>query len=68
MEHNKEAGGSYGFTRPANLTSEDDKILADNKIIAPQAWHLPHGWHVSASGYAVVPIPLEGPALDEYIE
>jgi hypothetical protein len=70
MGHNNEAGGSRGcgFTKPANLTSEDAKILTNNKILVPQAWHLPHGWSVSATGYAVVAIPLEGPALDEYIE
>jgi hypothetical protein len=61
LAHNNEAGGSHGsgFTRPANLNSEEAKILVQ------PAWHLPHG---STDGYAVAPIPPEGPAPDEYIE
>jgi hypothetical protein len=31
-------------------------------------WHLSHGWHMSAGGYAIAPIPPEGPLLDEYIK
>jgi hypothetical protein len=51
-----------------NLNGEDAQILADSNILASPTWHLPHGWHVSASAYAIAPIPPEGPLLDDYIE
>jgi hypothetical protein len=69
MAHNDQASASRGgYTRPTNLNNDEAKILADNHILVSPAWHLPHGWHVSGGGYAVAPIPLEGPLLDEYIE
>jgi hypothetical protein len=69
VAHNYEASGSGGgYVRPTNLNADEAKILADNNILVLPAWQLPHGWHVSAGGYAVTPIPPEGPLLDDYIE
>jgi hypothetical protein len=73
MAHNDQAsdsrgGGGGGYTRTTKLNIDEAKILVDNNIIVPPAWHLPHGWHVSADGYTVAPILLEGPLLDENIE
>jgi hypothetical protein len=52
---------------PVTLKAAGARDL-DNNVLTPSAWHLPHGWHMSASGYIVAPIPLEGSLLDEYIE
>jgi hypothetical protein len=70
MAHNDQTSGSHGggYSRPTNLNSEHVQILADNQILVLSAWHLPHGWNVSADGYAVAPMPLEGLLLDDYIE
>jgi hypothetical protein len=70
MVHNHQASGSRGgsYTRPTNLNAKEAQILTDNQILVPLAWYLPHGWNVSASGYAVAPIPPEGPLLDDYIK
>jgi hypothetical protein len=73
MANSYEASGSHGsrddggYARLMNLNSEEAQILANN-ILVPPAWHLTHGWHVSVGGYAVAPIPPEGPLLDDYIE
>jgi hypothetical protein len=56
--------GSGGFSRPANFTETEARVLWENAILVPPAWHLPHGWHVSAARYAVPPI-LEGAELDD---
>jgi hypothetical protein len=62
----KGVSGSGGFVRPTNFTEAEARVLWENAILIPPAWHLPHGWNMSATGYAVPPIP-EGPELDALI-
>jgi hypothetical protein len=71
MAHNYQVSGSRGgsrYMRPTNLNADEVQILTDNNILVLPEWHLPHGWHVSGGGYAVAPIPPEGPPLDDLIE
>jgi hypothetical protein len=72
MAHNYQESSSCssggGYVWLTNLNTDEAQILADNNILVSPVWHLPHRWHVSAGGYAVAPIPLEGMLLDDLIE
>jgi hypothetical protein len=70
MAHNYQASGcgSGGYVRPTNLNAEEAQILTDNNNLVLPEWYLPHGWHMSTDGYAVAPIPPEGPLIDHLIE
>jgi hypothetical protein len=66
MVHNHGASGSTE-TRVCSLTLEEATVLAENNILVPPDYRLSHSWIISASGYAVPPIP-EGAVLQPYIK